>query len=111
MTTALMTTTPPTTKPARRTKKAISPEEQQRRERQSRQSKRPALAPVPEYLSPKIAGQTFGMSAWSTRELVRQGLVEGKRYGQRRVLVSYSSLKEYVESLPNAKTTRPSAVG
>jgi hypothetical protein len=110
MTTALMTTTPPTTKPARRTKKAISPEEQQRRERQSRQSKQ-ALAVVPEYLSPKIAGQMFGLSAWSTRELVRQGLVEGKRYGQRRVLVSYSSLKEYVESLPNAKTTRPSAVG
>ena len=74
------------------------------------QPKQP-LAPVPEYLSPKIAGQTFGLSAWSTRELVRQGLVEGKRYGQRRVLVSYSSLKEYVESLPNAKTTRPSAVG
>jgi hypothetical protein len=62
----------------RRTRKPLSPNEQQRRERQSRQSKQP-LVPVPEYLSPKIAGQTFGMSAWSTRELVRQGLVEGKR--------------------------------
>jgi hypothetical protein len=109
MTTALMTTTQPTTKPTRRTKKAISPKEQQRRERQSRQSKQ-ALAVVPEYLSPKIAGQMFGMSAWSARELVRQGLVEGKRYGQRRVLISYASLKEHIEGLPDAKTTRPSPV-
>jgi hypothetical protein len=104
-----MTTALTTTKPARRTKKAISPKEQQRRERQSRQSRqsKQALAVVPEYLSPKIAGQIFGMSAWSARELVRKGLVAGKRYGERRVLVSYSSFKNYVESLPDAQHTRP----
>jgi hypothetical protein len=118
-----MTTTLTTTKPARqgRTKKAISPREQQRREFQSHQSKRQALAVIPEYVSPKIAGQLFGMSAWSARELVRKGLVAGKRYGERRVLVSYAWTRTRIKSIsastrvlvyqPNDTNLKPGRLG
>jgi hypothetical protein len=43
-----------------------------------------------------------GISPWSARELVAQGLVEGKRWG-RRILISYKSLLKYVGSMPDAK--------
>jgi hypothetical protein len=48
----------------------------------------------------------FGVSAWSMRELIRLGLINGKRFG-RRVLPEYQSCVKYFGDLPDAKTNRP----
>jgi hypothetical protein len=107
-----------TTKPARQRKpNPLVEDEEQRRKRQREEWRRrrqaaraKALASVvPEYLSAQTAGAMFGISPWSMRELIRTGKIAGKRYG-RRVLPAYKSCLEYFGNLPDAKTTRPSAV-
>ena len=58
---------------------------------------------APEFVTPKAASQLFGPSPWSMRHLVRLGLVDAKRYGERRVLLSYRSLQRYFNGLPAAR--------
>jgi hypothetical protein len=79
----------------------------QHRTKKPRVSKQPPPAAIPEFVSPRQGASIFGVSPWTMRELVRLGLIQGKRFGVRRVLVHYQSGLEYFSSLPDAKTTRP----
>ena len=72
-----------------------------------RVSKQPPPAAHPEFVSPRQGASIFGVSPWTMRELVRLGLIQGKRFGERRVLVNYASSREYFTALPDAKTNRP----
>ena len=44
------------------------------------------------------AAELTGLSEWTIRDLIYKGVIDTRRHG-RRVLVLYSSLKSYVESL------------
>ena len=76
-------------------------------EKKRRVSKQPPPAEHPEFVSPRQGASIWGVSAWTLRELIRLGLITGKRYGQRRVLVNYQSGQKYFTALPDAKTNRP----
>jgi hypothetical protein len=94
----------PAEREQKRQKRALGREERKRKQRKQLA----ALGREPEYVSVAIAEATFGISAWCIRDLIRRGLVDAKRYGARRLLPSYQSLKDHIEGLPDAKTTRPS---
>ena len=44
------------------------------------------------------AAELTGLSEWTIRDFAWKGVIDSRRHG-RRVLVPYSSLKSYVESL------------
>lgn len=58
----------------------------------------------PIFVSVKEAGRLLGLSTWSVRELLDEGVIESRYAGKRRLVV-VSSLHEYADNLPTTRET------
>lgn len=65
-----------------------------------------AVLPAPMYEPIAECARQLAISAWSVKDLLRQGKLRAKKHG-RRTIVEVASRLEYAESLPDAEFAPP----